>query len=560
MKSYILPLPLFILFFAVGCKSSTKEEKPVANEISLTKPQSPDELFGPLFTAVQMQKIFPDGKTFVDCTPKRAASEIMYDYGMQQGAGFDLKAFVLQNFELPEQPPVLEVGGAKDIRNHMNGLWELLTRVPDQVNHGGSLLPLPNPYVVPGGRFREIYYWDSYFTMLGLAVSGRIDLIENMVANFAHLIHTYGHIPNGNRSYYLSRSQPPFFSLMVQLLAENKKDDGVYDTYLDAIEKEYMYWMDGDKEVKPGEALKKVVKLPDGTFMNRYCDEAMTPRPESYREDVETATRAAKSRMASMRFKDSASAAQYETKLKHQVYNDLRSGAESGWDFSSRWFGEKGDIESIQTTQIIPVDLNSLLYFTEKLLATQYRRLGNNKKAGDFEKWAKERGEALLKYCYNNNDAGFFMDYHFVDQKPTGKITAAGFFPLCVLDNELLQKVRKSGIEDATGKMLLAPGGILTTPLNVRPGQQWDNPNGWAPLQWMAIWGLERMGSKELAGIIAKRWIQLNKDVFTRTGKMMEKYNVVNTKLDAGGGEYPGQDGFGWSNGVLLALMEKYGE
>jgi alpha,alpha-trehalase len=560
MKSYIFPSLIFILLLAASCKSSTTEEKTIEKTPASGNPQSPDELFGPLFTAVQMEKIFPDGKTFVDCTPKRNPSDIMYDYGMQQGAGFDLKAFVMQNFDLPEQPPVLEVSGEKDVRKHINGLWELLTRVPDKVNPGESLLPLPKPYIVPGGRFREIYYWDSYFTMLGLAVSGRIDLIENMVDNFAHLINTYGHIPNGNRSYYLSRSQPPFFSLMVQLLAEKKKDDRVYDAYLDAIEKEYMYWMDGDQEVKPGEALKKVVKLPDGTLMNRYCDEAMTPRPESYREDVETAETAAKRKMAVMRFPDSASAAQFETNLKQQVYNDLRSGAESGWDFSSRWFGEEGDIESIQTTQIIPVDLNSLLYFTEKLLATQYRRLGNNIKADDFEKWAKERGEALLKYCYNNNDNGFFMDYHFVQQKPTGKITAAGFFPLCVLDNELLQKVRKAGIEDATGKMLLAPGGVLTTPLNVKPRQQWDNPNGWAPLQWMAVWGLERVGSEQLSGQIAKRWIQLNKDVFARTGKMMEKYNVVNTKLDAGGGEYPGQDGFGWSNGVLLALMEKYGD
>ncbi|HSK13233.1 MAG TPA: trehalase family glycosidase, partial [Phnomibacter sp.] len=423
---------------------------------------------------------------------------------------------------------------------------------------GSSLLPLPGPYIVPGGRFREIYYWDSYFTMLGLRVSGNVEMIEHMVKNFAHLINTYGHIPNGNRSYYLSRSQPPFFSLMVHLLADTKKDDAIYDSYLDAIEKEYMYWMDGDKQVKPGEALKKVVKLPDGTLMNRYCDEAITPRPESYREDVETADRAAQRKMSVMRFADSTSAALFEKQVKQQVYNDLRSGAESGWDFSSRWFGDEGDIESIQTTQIVPVDLNSLLYFTEKLLATQYRRLGKKEKADNFEKWAKERGEALLKYCYNNNDHGFFMDYHFVQERPTGKITAAGFFPLCVLDDELLKKVRRAGIEDATGKMLLAPGGILTTPVNVKQGQQWDAPNGWAPLQWMAIWGLERIGSTQLAERIAKRWIQLNRDVFARTGKMMEKYNVVNTGLEAGGGEYPGQDGFGWTNGVLLALMEKY--
>ncbi len=199
-------------------------------------------------------------------------------------------------------------------RRKSSRTWNVLTRAPDVAVPGSSLLPLPYPYVVPGGRFREVYYWDSYFTMLGLCVSGREDLSESMVQNFAFLLRTYGLIPNGNRTYYLSRSQPPFFALMVELLAR-------------------------------------------------------------------------------------------------------------------------------------------------KLVAT---------------------------------------------------------------------------------------------------GEQWDAPNGWAPLQWMAVQGLERYGQHALAVEVARRWIGLNRGVYARTGKLMEKYDVENLALPGGGGEYPTQDGFGWTNGVLLALLREY--
>jgi alpha,alpha-trehalase len=211
---------------------------------------------------------------------------------------------------------------------------------------------------------------------------------------------------------------------------------------------------------------------------------------------------------------------------------------------------------TIETTHIIPVDLNCLLYFTEKLLAKQYARKGDNKKAADYTKWAAERQKAILQYCFDKQQ-GFFTDYNYVKMQSTGRITAAGLFPLCFLDGNLLAE-KMPAIAKVVEKQLLADGGLLTTP--VKSGQQWDAPNGWAPLQWMGIWGLERCGQPIIAKTIATRWIKLNSDVFARTGKLMEKYNVVNTTLDAGGGEYPGQDGFGWTNGVLLGLMEKYGE
>ncbi len=174
------------------------------------------------------------------------------------------------------------------MRTHIDALWSVLERPPDPPQPNSSLLPLPYRYVVPGGRFREIYYWDSYFTMLGLEQSGRHDLVVEMVKNFAYLIDRFGHVPNGNRSYYLSRSQPPFFAAMIELLAQ-REGESVYATYLPELSREYEFWMDGAARLAPGSAYRRVVRLEDGTVLNRYWDDRETPREESYREDVETA-------------------------------------------------------------------------------------------------------------------------------------------------------------------------------------------------------------------------------------------------------------------------------
>jgi len=238
---------------------------------------------------------------------------------------------------------------------------------------------LPYPYIVPGGRFNEIYYWDSYFTMLGLKESDEIDMIDNMIKNFASLINRYGFIPNGNRTYYLSRSQPPFFSLMVELLAE-VKGHGVYEENLPALEKEYSYWMD---ESGP---TKHVVKMPDGSVLNRYYDQLDIPRQESYLQDVET-----------------GQASKEDAQL---MFRNLRSAAESGWDFSSRWFADGRNISTIHTTDLAPVDLNCLMYHLEMTLAKAYRARSDAAKndlarAKEFEERAEQRKKAINQYCWS---------------------------------------------------------------------------------------------------------------------------------------------------------------
>lgn len=486
-----------------------------------------------LFIDVQLSQVFPDGKTFCDCIPKNDLDTITHAYLQQKNEpSFNLKKFVLENFEIPGTPQnSFETDIAKPVEEHINKLWNVLTRQPD--NESSSLIPLPYPYIVPGGRFREIYYWDSYFTMLGLQVSGRVDMIEHMVNNFSHLINTVGNIPNGNRTYYIGRSQPPFYSLMVRLLASEKGED-VLVKYQPQLEKEYAFWMKGEQFINDDTtASHHVVKMKDGSLLNRYWDENNTPRPESYKEDVELAHQSSTN--------------------ANDLYRHIRAAAESGWDFSCRWFKDGNDFSTIHTTDIIPVDLNCLLLHQEETLFTIYQLNGNSKQQDVFNKKIANRKKAIGQYCWNE-EAGFYFDYDFKaqQQKKVYSLGAASplFFKTATAEqaSKLIVQLREK---------LLYDGGVACTPHN--SGQQWDAPNGWAPLQWMTIVGFENYGYHTEAKNIAERWIKLNTGVFKRTGKLMEKYNVVDTHLEAGGGEYPGQDGFGWTNGVLLALIKKYG-
>ena len=486
----------------------------------------------PLFDDVQMQRVFADGKTFVDCIPIFPIDVIVKKYLQQkEQPGFNLENFILANFEKPAAPSAGYVSDSvRPVEDNIEALWTVLTRQPDRGN--GSLIPLPYPYIVPGGRFGEIYYWDSYFTMLGLAASGKNEMLENMIKNFSFLIDTFGYIPNGNRSYFMGRSQPPFYSLMIKLLAVIKGTDTLLN-YLPQLEKEYSFWMKGKAAItEKDSAAMHVVRMKDGEILNRYWDEHDTPRPESYREDVELSHQS-----------------QQEPKI---LFRHLRAGAESGWDYSCRWFKNKDSFASIHTIDIAPVDLNCLLFHLESVIAEAYEVAHNAKASTQYRSLAANRKEAIQKYFWNA-EQGFYFDYDVPVGNQKKIFSLAGLSPLFfnIATNEQANKVA-----DVVEKKFLQAGGVVTS--LEATGQQWDAPNGWAPLQWMTITGLENYGHHELAGEIAKRWIRLNTDVFKRTGKLMEKYNVVDTHLEAGGGEYPGQDGFGWTNGVLLALIKKY--
>ena len=532
-------LSLFLLasVFIFSCKQEKKVPEQPADALQSIDPKhnlSPDERFGELFMRVQLDSFFPDSKTFVDCLPKMPTDSIMAAYDAQKKMpGFKLQDFVSQYFYLPTDTAKKNIGvdvGDASIMTHINLLWNKLQRPADTLNLG-TLIPLPKPYIVPGGRFREVYYWDSYFSMLGLAAAEKTEMMENIIDNFAYLIDKIGFIPNGNRSYYLSRSQPPFFACMIQLLAAQKGDE-VYVKYLPALEKEYKFWMNGarDSTMRDFYTKNHVVEV-DGNVVNRYYDMKDTPRPEGYKEDVK--------------------AAKKTINYEKDMYRHLRSGAESGWDYSSRWFEDEKNIGTIRTTHIIPVDLNALLYNLESTIMKGKMVSKKFDEAAKFEKKMSSRREALRRYCWSASK-GFYFDNDIYKYRQTEIYTLAAMYPLFF---KMTTKREADMVAANIEKLFLRPGGVVTT--LTKTGQQWDAPNGWAPLQWITIQGLRNYGHDSLANVIKTRWIDVNQRVYKATGKMMEKYNVEDMSLESGGGEYPSQDGFGWSNGVLQKLLSE---
>ncbi|MGM9482495.1 alpha,alpha-trehalase TreF [Roseateles sp. NT4] len=489
---------------------------------------TPHELYGELFVAVQMTRVFGDGKSFVDARPKTSPSLIRARFEAERRLpGFSLSDFVHAHFELPGHDA--PVGPRLGVREHIQALWPLLVREHAQAQEGETLLALPRPYVVPGGRFRELYYWDSYFTMLGLVADGRRNLAEHMLANFAHLIATHGFIPNSSRSYMLSRSQPPFFFRMVELLHADDPAAG-FAAHLDALKTEHAFWMAGEAALVPGKAHRRVVRTTDGALLNRYWDDRCTPREESWREDVLTADAA-------------------PGRPPADVWRDLRAGAESGWDFSGRWCADPADIATIETTALAPVDLNALLAGLENAIALGAARSGDTATARAFEARSGTRRQ-LLQTRFWRADTGHFSDLNWRNAADPRPLTAAALVPLYL---GMATPPQADATAAQVQRHLLGANGLLTTALVT--GQQWDAPNGWAPLQWMAAQGLQRYGHAALARDIAARWCASVHRVYLATGRLLEKYDVAEDR-PGGGGEYETQDGFGWTNGVFVAFKD----
>jgi alpha,alpha-trehalase len=491
---------------------------------------TPAQLFGPLFVQVQMDALFPDGKAFPDAVPKAPPPVILRRYRTTQPRSHAaLLRFVKSNFSLPTEARTPPAHPDKSLEAHIARLWPLLTRQPAVPPAYSSLLYVPQPYVVPGGRFREFYYWDSYFTMLGLIPDGHRDTARDLVADFSYMLGEYGHIPNGARTYYLSRSQPPVYYLMVGLLSSDPA--GAWSRHLADLEREYAYWMEGSAGLHPGMARRNVVAMPDGSILNRYWDAADTPRDESYRNDVLIA--------------------RGSHRPAAQVYRDIRAAAESGWDFSSRWLADGRHLTTIHTTDIVPIDLNSLLYGLEQAISRGCAVQHESACARGFAARARRRRRAIDRYLWDPG-AGYFMDYDWRHDRRTGELSAATLYPLFTGVADIRQA---DAVGSVTQTRLLEQGGIVTT--NITSGQQWDAPNGWPPLQWIAVIGFRRYDQPALAREITRRWLATVQRVFTNTGKLVEKYDVEHT-LPGGGGEYPLQDGFGWTNGVTRALLGLY--
>lgn len=485
---------------------------------------TPQELYGPLLAAVQQRNILADGKAFVDAIPKRPISDIMADFAQLEGSAEALSRFVAENFELPPEATVSRPADPRiPLRDYIRSLWADLAREPATETAQSSALPVRHRHVVPGGRFREIYYWDSFFTLLGLVRDGEMELATGIVDAMTDLIEDHGHVPNGARTYFLGRSQPPLYHMMVALLEDGRPD--VAARRLGAMKREHAWWMDGAGDLAPNQSAKRVARLADGSLVNRYWDPRGTPRDESWREDVATA-------MGSGRAAD-------------DIYRNLRAGAESGWDFSSRWLDD-GSLSSIRTTTIAPIDLNAFLFGLEQAIADA----SDDGEAAAYAALAEARREALCRHFWNEGE-GFFADYDLDRQVRRAHSSAAGLTPLLVGIATPQQAGRTAAY---FGLRYLAPGGLRTT--LTETGQQWDKPNGWAPLQWIAATGLARYGHDRLAREIAERWVSTVERTYRITGLLHEKYDIEAGDI-GWGGEYAAQTGFGWTNGVTADFIDR---
>ncbi|XP_068570050.1 trehalase [Cebidichthys violaceus] len=515
---------------------------------------------GPILHQVQNAKLFDDDKYFVDMKLREAPDVVLSAFRNLSNESPNitvppakLQEFLSAYFEEPgtefeswtppdwhDKPKFLEGIADQDLRNwaeKIHFLWKSLGRKicagvkdhPELYSH----IYTPHPVVVPGGRFRELYYWDSYWVINGLLLSEMTDTAHGMIQNFLYLVNRYGFVPNGGRIYYERRSQPPFLTLMVESYYQATKDKEFLRAALPALEQEYRFWMHN----------RSVTVKVNGAehLLNRYHVQVGLPRPESYTDDLELAEGLTDA-------------------YKEQLWMDLKAGAESGWDFTSRWYmSGNGSLGETSTSQVLPTDLNALLCLNERTLASFHRILGDGDSAALYDQNAARRLEAIESVLWDA-ERGAWFDFNLMTHSKHFEFYPSNLAPVWAqcysrpeMGEKAVQYLKESGA-------LQFPNGV---PTSLREsGQQWDYPNAWPPLQHMLIDGLSKLPSedaKQLAFDLAQRWIKTNWLAYMKYDAMFEKYDVNGDGKPGGGGEYEVQLGFGWTNGVALQLLDQYG-
>lgn len=480
------------------------------------RPPYPTEPIDPLSIApdpgvmgrmyIRLRSKFTDGMTLACATPKRPYEEIKADYeSSYRTHGFSDEAFFDDNFELDgahDDPVDFAARPGQDIDDYTLEAREWFV-LPVKEKSGFDVW-LPYARSVAGlDRFKHSFAWDGYHMLKGYLADGRYDLALNVLDNQEYQINTFGYVLNGSADFYVTRSQPDYFAHGVRALADRFGPE-VLVRYLPAMEKYHMeYWMDGMEALSdlPEQDLPRahrtLVRMPDGSYLNRYWDDGHGPRLESYKEDVDLGKLAVRGLRGAAR----------ERKLQ-KVYKDLRAGAASGWDFSSRWFKDGKNLRTINTTDILPIDLNSLLAYNEETLAMAYAAAAEKGGSDDYDEvqcleraamyrdMREKRVEAINRYMWDP-ESKFFRDYNFVDAHQTKIISAAMVYPLYVGIANLEQSL---GVMDAVDKYLRYPGGVIATATE-KSEQQWDggsrrgtrSKNVWAPCNWAAARGFARM-------------------------------------------------------------------
>lgn len=426
---------------------------------------------------------------------------------------------------------------AEDFRKiEIRRLPEEVSQIPEQ-----GLLYLPKPYVVPGGRFNEMYGWDSYFIQLGLLKDGKVELAKDMADNFLYEIRQYGKILNANRTYYLTRSQPPFLTEMLLAVFRQTQDRSWLAESVDAAIAYYGYWTSEPH-------------LTGQTGLSRYFDLGNGPAPEVLASEVNSSGHThydlVKDYFRTHRV-DAYDVSRFYNRKRDELtplfYKGDRSMRESGLDPSARFGPFNADI-----VEYNPVCLNSLLYVMEKEIAEILEIVGRGAEAQIWRTRATQRAERVNRFMWDAED-GLYYDYNFAQARIRRYPFLATFYPLWA---GIATKDQAARVRSALGKFE-RPGGLLTS--TNRSGDQWDAPFGWAPLELIAVEGLRRYGYDEDANRIAGKFLGMVQHEFRRTGTIREKYDVERRTADIQGevryGYSSNEVGFGWTNGVFKVLL-----
>jgi alpha,alpha-trehalase len=393
--------------------------------------------------------------------------------------------------------PSIEIIG--ECLEHIHTYWQTLTR--NSTAPSSTLIELPNPYIVPSNgndnfAFEEQYYWDSYFTALGIHDE---KLVSGMLDNLLYLFETFGLIPNANRYYFTSRSQPPILTTFIF---------HVYEKYK-----------------KPKNWLKKRITIAE----KEYHEVWMSTVHPHHRNVYKNLSR------------------YYDINALHDL-----AEAESGWDMTPRF--------KRQCLDYLPIDLNCLLYKYEADFEKVATILGDNESADRWRQISESRKTHIHSLMWSKRRA-FFFDYNFVEEKMGSVYSLAGYFALwsgVATEKQAEKLVMQLAKFEKKGGLSTTAGMLMYTPLFGSTKTQWAYPNGWAPLHFIVCEGLEKYGYTKEAERIGKKWLATCANWFDKHNEFQEKYNVVNPTLPPASGLYPSQLGFGWTNGVFVAFAEKY--
>ncbi|GLH14707.1 Trehalase, partial [Gryllus bimaculatus] len=501
---------------------------------------SPIYCHGSLLHEIQISSLREDSKTFVDMKLKISVNETLRNFETLMArlennpTSSELQSFVDDHFELGEElegvelpdwveaPPLLTRISDPHLRNWsfwLNARWKSLARrVPESVKLQGdrtSLLYLPNAFIVPGGRFKEMYYWDTHWIVRGLLLCAMNETVRGILENFFYILRTYGIIPNGTRVYYQRRSNPPLLTSMVHDYIRVTRDLAFLQENVEWLEREFEFWMKN----------RTVAVVKDGVNYTLV------------REDYDIGSK-------------------FPADKEEEFYYNIKAACESGWDFSS-------NLSNISVQNIVPVDLNAYVYRNAVLLSDFHKQLGNREKADRYATIANEWKATVTALLWNNEEGSWF-DYDILNNKQRTFFYASNLAPLWTkcYDEQKSPEIAEKVVRYLERRVLSHSMAGIPQSLQYS-GEQWDFPNAFAPSQHIIIEGLDLTGhprAQKLAFDLASTWVASNFLTYQEERHMYEKYDARCFARPGSGGEYTVQEGFGWTNGVIIQLLQTYGD